>query len=199
MTMRKDAAEHRRQILQTAQNLFSTYGVDGVSMHQIARAAGIGQGTLYRNYTNKADLCLDMMHECSRLLDQELNRIIADPQASVQFKLELLLSHILGFIEEKSQWLGAVQTPTCQEGRSTYYRSPIYESAHRKIRQLLDEAVLRKECTIELDTVIAADTILAAADPDLYLFLRRGRGYSPDDIMRNLQNLYLHPLFTTKG
>ena len=42
---RKDSIEHRRIILQKAQLLFTEYGVDSVTMHQIAKSAGIGQGT----------------------------------------------------------------------------------------------------------------------------------------------------------
>lgn len=199
MSLRKDAAEHRRQILNTAHALFSTYGVDSVSMHQIAKTAGIGQGTLYRNYTNKADLCLDMLRETSWNLEKEIDRILEAPGEAVRAKLERALSLMLDFMEEKSHWLGAMQTPTCTEGKSTYYRSSLYVSAHSKIKRLLEEAMERGECPSGLDPVIAADTILAAVDPDLYLFLRRGRGYSSGEILRNLQMMYLNPLFAAKG
>src|SRR5690242_18987874 len=57
---RRDAAEHRQRILEVARRLFAEQGVEAVSMHQIALAAGIGQGTLYRRYANKSELCLDL-------------------------------------------------------------------------------------------------------------------------------------------
>ncbi|WP_438445829.1 TetR/AcrR family transcriptional regulator [Gorillibacterium sp. sgz5001074] len=196
MPMRKDAAEHRRLILQTAQHLFTEYGADSVSMHQIAKTSGIGQGTLYRNYSNKADLCLDMIRESSRQLEQDIQDMMAgEPTISVRDKLDGLVTLIVGFIEEKSQWLGAVQTSTCPDGGSTYYRSPIYESGHSRIRHLLQEAVDRGECPSDLDTVFAADSLLSLLDPDLYLFLRRVRGYTTEAYLQNVRSVFLNPLF----
>jgi len=51
---RRDAAENRQRILATAIRLFEQFGVEQVSMNQIATEAGIGPGTLYRRYRNKA-------------------------------------------------------------------------------------------------------------------------------------------------
>lgn len=56
--MRKDAQANREKILTTAATLFRAKSVATVSMKDIATAAGIGTGTLYRNYPNKSELCL---------------------------------------------------------------------------------------------------------------------------------------------
>lgn len=32
-------------------------------MHQIAKTVGVGQGTLYRHYANKDELCMDLVME----------------------------------------------------------------------------------------------------------------------------------------
>ena len=47
---RSDAVENRRRILEAAREAFAEGGVDGTSMHRIGQAAGVGQGTLYRNF-----------------------------------------------------------------------------------------------------------------------------------------------------
>lgn len=200
MSMRKDAAEHRRQILQTAQALFLEHGVDKVSMHQIAKSVGIGQGTLYRNYTNKADLCLDIIQDSARSADADIVAVLQDRQdAPARERLELVLFRMLDFIEDKLQWLGAMQVNACPEGRMTYYKSPIYETLHGRLLGLIKVGIERGECQEHIDPVFTADAILAVVDPDLYLFLRTNRGYSQKQIKANLSRVYLDPLFNRKG
>ena len=62
---RRDPAENRRRVLEVARDLFAERGVDHVSMHEIARAAGIGQGTLYRRYAHKGLVCMALLDRAS--------------------------------------------------------------------------------------------------------------------------------------
>jgi TetR/AcrR family transcriptional regulator len=79
---------NRTQILQTAQELFSTHGFHDVSMHQIADESGFSIGTLYNFFKDKQDLYgvlvrdnfLAFHHELSEALDSpgdEVERIRA--------------------------------------------------------------------------------------------------------------------------
>src|SRR5215471_19498441 len=74
---RRDAAEHRQRILEVARRLFAQQGVEAVSMHQIALATGIGQGTLYRRYANKGELCMDLLCEQYEHCGEEIAILVA--------------------------------------------------------------------------------------------------------------------------
>jgi AcrR family transcriptional regulator len=50
---RADAARNRLRVLDAAERLFADRGVAGVTMDDIAAAAGVGKGTLYRRFTDK--------------------------------------------------------------------------------------------------------------------------------------------------
>ncbi|MGW1741294.1 TetR/AcrR family transcriptional regulator [Nocardia sp. NPDC001965] len=54
-TPRADAARNRDRILATARTLFAEHG-SGVQLPEIARAAGVGIGTVYRHFPTHTDL-----------------------------------------------------------------------------------------------------------------------------------------------
>ena len=53
--MRADAVRNRERVLDAARKLFATDDSDP-SMERIARAAGVGVGTMYRNWPSRSDL-----------------------------------------------------------------------------------------------------------------------------------------------
>src|SRR5829696_9084994 len=53
--LRADAERNRRRILDAARDVFAENGL-GVGVDAVARAAGVGVGTLYRRFPTKQDL-----------------------------------------------------------------------------------------------------------------------------------------------
>src|SRR6266568_6478077 len=103
---RRDAAEHRQRILEVAQRLFAEHGVDAVSMHQIARAAGIGQGTLYRRYAHKGELCMDLLHERYERFAEEIAALLASTATFPALeRLDNVLAKSVELLEEQGTML----------------------------------------------------------------------------------------------
>jgi AcrR family transcriptional regulator len=63
---RADAARNRRRILAAAQRLFAEQGVRCTSMDAIAVEAGVGKGTLFRRFGDRATLALAVLDESER-------------------------------------------------------------------------------------------------------------------------------------
>jgi AcrR family transcriptional regulator len=73
---RADAARNRAAVLDAAAELFSRHGVENVSMDAIAGAAGVGKGTLFRRFGDKAGLAVALLDERERTLQE---RILSGP------------------------------------------------------------------------------------------------------------------------
>lgn len=58
--------------LKAAANLFREHGVDAVSMDAIAAAAGVGKGTLFRRFGDKAGLATALLDEQERELQEAI-------------------------------------------------------------------------------------------------------------------------------
>jgi AcrR family transcriptional regulator len=71
--LRADARRNRERVLRTAQQLFATEGL-GVSLDEIARRAGVGPGTVHRNFPTKEALYLAVATDM-------LQRLVAQAQA----------------------------------------------------------------------------------------------------------------------
>ncbi|MGW1991364.1 TetR/AcrR family transcriptional regulator [Embleya sp. NPDC001921] len=67
-TERADAARNRRKILDAAAHLVAEKGMDALSMEEVAQAAGVGVGTLYRRFGDRAGLAYALLDEKEREL-----------------------------------------------------------------------------------------------------------------------------------
>src|SRR5262245_31693827 len=69
---RADAARNRAAVLAAAAALFREHGPDAVSMDAIAAAAGVGKGTLFRRFGDKAGLATALLDEQERTLQEAI-------------------------------------------------------------------------------------------------------------------------------
>ena len=67
---RADAARNRRLLLAAAWRLFEQHGVDGLTMDAVAKAAGVGKGTVFRRFGDKSGLVSALLDERERELQQ---------------------------------------------------------------------------------------------------------------------------------
>jgi len=188
---RRDAAEHRRRILSAAKDLFAEHGVDAVAMQQIARAAGVGQGTLYRRYAHKGQLCLDLLADASSHFRKNVYAFLAAPDAPAPAldKLDAVLMKLAAFNEDNGALLGAVVDAANGEYRTSMYHSSLYRWLHAVVQALLERAAAEGE-SLPLDIAYTTDAILAALAIDLYLYQRHELGFSQERITKALRRLY---------
>ncbi|SCL16134.1 transcriptional regulator, TetR family [Micromonospora rhizosphaerae] len=69
---RADAARNRAAVLDAAAVLFRERGVEAVSMDAVAAAAGVGKGTLFRRFGDKAGLAVALLDQQERALQEAI-------------------------------------------------------------------------------------------------------------------------------
>ena len=190
---RRDAAESRRRVLGVARGLFSERGVDAVSMQEVGRAAGVGQGTLYRRYPHKGALCMALLWESvGGLHERAVAREGAGDPALEQ--LVGLLEDLALFNEENAPLLGAIRDSAGGERRSEMYRNPFFGWLRATVVALLGSAVEGGEAAPDLDVEGVAGAVLAPLNVDLYCYQRDELGMGRDRIMAAVRALLLDGL-----
>jgi AcrR family transcriptional regulator len=192
---RSDALASRRKLLIAAKQLFAAQGLDQPSMCEIARAAGVGQGTLYRNFAHKGELCQALLRDD---LDAFMARVDAAADAPGQLAsplahLEELLVEQIRLIEQHLPLLAAIEAggETRRPGQS---RSPWYSWLHRHLTRLLTAAVMSGEVKADLDVEYTADAIMAVLAPRFVGHQRRDLSYGPERIIAGVRRIFVEGL-----
>ena len=188
---RCDAAANRARILAVAEKLMAERGVPDVTMADIARAAGVGQGTLYRRFANKGELCLALLdrqfREFQDTVMRQINWMIGAKSARLG-QLEWTLESLIGFAETHSALLceaerGGVDVPNAGP------QAPPMMWQYMTVRGLLQAAVDAGEVSRDVDVQMTADMLLAPLHPSTFSFYRRARGYSLERIIAGLKRI----------
>ncbi len=67
---RGDAARNRQLLLDAARRLIAERGAEAVTMDDLARAAGVGKGTVFRRFGSRAGLMMVLLDEDERATQQ---------------------------------------------------------------------------------------------------------------------------------
>ena len=190
---RADAAANRRLILQTAERLYAEYGVEAVTMADIAAEAGVGKGTLYRRFDNKAELTLALLDGGAREFQNTvLTRLHTYEEQGTLYleRLDYFLDALARFTDAHLPLLCVVQSQGLIDDRE---RSLPYHWEHQTISALMQRAIATAELLPDIDVPYTADALLAPLRADIFRFQRSERGFSVDRISSGLRAL-LHGL-----
>jgi AcrR family transcriptional regulator len=161
---RADARRNRLKVLEAAERLFAEHGVKNVSLDAIAAAAGVGKGTVFRRFGDRAGLAVALLDEREVELQ---GKILTGPPplgpgaapvervtAFLDAYLDLLDRHVELFMDSENA------------SDSARYRIGSYRLWHRHLSILIAEA------RPELDVDYTAHFLLAPLAADLHNALR---------------------------
>ena len=98
---KKNKAETRRIIFDTAYKLFEEKGYDKLTMRELAAQAGVGLGTIFQHFKDKSNLLVSVFeHEFQPLVDQAFALV---PQADLKTQLLYLVRQFYEFYAQRPQ------------------------------------------------------------------------------------------------
>jgi AcrR family transcriptional regulator len=180
---RTQAAENETKILDAVRGLLRDDGAGALDMREVARAAGVGVGTVYRRFGDKAALLAAVIGADERDLQDALlsGPPPLGPGAPAGERLAAFLDALARLTEENLDVLLA--TEIAAHGRM---QVGAYGAWRLHLVTLLGE--LRPELDA-LDHGWWADTLLAPLDSQTYATQRRRFGMTAEAIAANLRAL----------
>lgn len=181
---RADAARNRLRVLDAAERLFAEHGVAGVTMDDIAAAAGVGKGTLYRRFTDKGGLAVALLDERERELQADIlsGPPPLGPGAPPALRLEAFVGAYLVLVDRQLDLVLMSQTSAPGARLRT--------GAHAFWRQHC-AMLLRAARTHE--PALRAELLLAGLAADQVRAWLREQGRTPADLARSLVDALLVP------
>jgi AcrR family transcriptional regulator len=157
---RIDAARNRAAIIEAAERLLRDQGADAITMDRLACEAGVGKGTLFRRFGDRASLFHALLDESERRLQDGFIRGPAPlgPGAPPAERLIAFGRELLSLTIERGDLLLAAQPPE----PALRYRSAVYASYRAHVSYLLRDLEAPGHDYL-------ADVLLAALAPELVL------------------------------
>ena len=162
---RTDAARNRERILCAARRLFDERGPSCVSMDEIAEAAGVGKGTLFRRFGSRAALATAVLSENEAELQEGFIRgePPLGPGAPPRERLIAFGCARLDLLEAHAELIAAAEVAGAHNDSEPYAASRLHVS------------LLLREIDPTCDAELLADTLMAALSAGLFLYQREVR------------------------
>lgn len=172
---RADARRNRERILCAAARLIEEKGIDCMSMDDVAHAAGVGKGTLYRRFGDRAALLRALISEPEQEFQDNLIRGLPPlgPGAPAAERLHAFGEQLLRFLDGHAIYVKAGELL----GGGKRYAHPVYAFYQTHVSLLLREA-----CEADEVDPYMVDALLAPLAAEPFLYQRDVRGMSLDEI-----------------
>lgn len=179
--LRADAARNRDKVLAAAERLFAEHGPACVSMDAVAAEAGVGKGTLFRGFGDRAGLVLALLTEQERRLQEDIIRGPA-PLGPGAPPVERLIAFGERLFQHFAQHGDLIATAE-STGAAARYGSAPFAFYRLHVQTLVQVAAP------DADWEYLADALLAAVRVDHMRYLRRIREMPDERIAEGWSDL----------
>jgi AcrR family transcriptional regulator len=175
---RADALKNRAVLLDTAARLFAERGVEGTTMSAIADAANVGKGTLYRHFEHKIDICLALLDQEQRALQERTLRYLRQSSNTSLEDLHWFLGQIVDFVARHLELLDVIG--------DTAGPNSLDVRAHAWWRQTMRALLARSGVPAPDPLDYFSNLLFIMVDARTLRFLMRSQGYTRERVLEGL-------------
>jgi len=179
---RADAVRNRRRILAAAEAVAAREGFAGLTVEDVARTAGVGVGTVYRRFTDRAGLLMALRHDRELELQQAFlhGPPPLGPGAPARERIRAFLYALVDRVDMQRELLLSLEAGlTRPDGR----RSPAVSVHHTHLAMLVHEA------RPDADAHYLTTALLAAVSPGTVDRHQRDHDATLDDVKAGVDDL----------
>ena len=184
--MRTKTVAQAEKILTAAARLFAAHHFHEARMEDIAEAAEVGKGTLYRYFKDKEELYMALLARAADQMAERLREVeaVAGPRA----RLVAMVEAILDYFDEHPHLLDLIQHAEVMQGPDADL--PWQRTRLENVRLLEDvfEEARKNGDFFVADPELAAWMLLGGLRP----VLRWGAIPRPPDLARRIVDQFLH-------
>ena len=174
--MRKDAQANRERLLEAADRMFREHGIE-VSVGDIAAAAGVGRGTLFRNFPSKdALIAAVVVVRFSEALDYARRLLVDDPDDA-----EVTFTFVAGLVERQEANRALLQSLS----DDFLHGAPEVQKIHAALLELIGALLARGKRAGSIRPEATATDLLALIK-GLCMSRPADQPFTPETILRHL-------------
>ena len=182
VAQRADAVRNRRKILAAAEAVAARKGFADLTVEEVARTAGVGVGTVYRRFTDRAGLLNALLHDRELELQEAFltGPPPLGPGAPAPQRIRAFLHAMVDRVDVKRELLLSLEAGLAKSRDS---RSAPGSVHHTHL------AMLVREARPDADAHYLATALLAAVAPGTVDRHQREYGATLDDVKAGIDDL----------
>lgn len=183
---RSDASANRLRLITAARDLFAERGLD-TEMKEIAERAGVGIGTIYRNFATKDDLVEAVLDEVVQGFYRATDHAIENPDPVDAVRQ--YITETSGVVQEHGGMVRSMLSGHVPPCAGSLVEGLMADTRMRSVIQRgIDSGVFHSS----IDPVIAASALLGLANPIVIFTAQNER--TPEQVRDGLTDLLLRSL-----
>jgi len=187
----------KERIIESASELFKTYGIRSVTMDSLANQLGMSKRTIYEVFSDKDELLMAVLTMMAQQQKDLVKRVLDDSENSI-----VAIFRMLEINRDNFQYM----SPAFQADLKKYHHDvliknadkiemPDYRNHYQVIEKGIKEGLFRKEINADLVNRCLYNLGRSIMDNDLYPY----EEFSRHDVIRNIFINYVRGIATPKG